>query len=209
MVKLLVNPTLETVNAELRRMCELANAGHANRLAALDVLPAEWRHPEFHMASSGHGVATRHAHAADLPVPHRTCTVAGYAWLTDPATRTRYVLIHVARMTAPRSLRGDRSAYPFGYGTAAVRWAKATPSEVFRGALLAAQVMAELTPAIRAAFFAAPGGGAHVTWDDAAGIGAAADWLDEHGHPTEHVRAYLAALALCPPKRRRNPAAAA
>lgn len=179
MTSLLINPTLEQVNAELARLCAVANHSQRSRTAELEISVTEWALPSALLRNGGDGVCNSYRQAA-------TTTVVGCAWHEENGTRI--VRLEASRTYAPKSSRAVREAFPFGFNTAATFWAKA----VARVVATSAPELRDLTNQLEPSFAAF---GETCNLFDPATLEIIADWLQDRDLPNAAVREWVKRFA--------------
>lgn len=175
MEKVLVNPTLEHVNAELAALCTAANKGQRTRTATMQLDAAEWAADRGLYRAGGDGVNNSYGSRAST-------TVVGAAWVT--LNGSRVVRLEASRTDAIASAYGRREKLPFGFNGAITRWEKADEGRVVRGGLasLARRELGAAPQFVLSVFNEA----------DRLTAAVAADWLEENDLPAANVRLWLA-----------------
>lgn len=182
MEKVLVNPTLEQVNAELAALCRIANKGQRTRTADMSVTEGEWAADRCMYRAGGDGVSNSYGSRAST-------TVVGCCWVT--LNGARVVRLEASRTSAIASPHGRRDKLPFGFSGAITRWEKADERDVVRAGVWGLAT-AELAPAVPAFIgTSGPIGQCHFPTTDCR-LPVVADWLDDQNLPTTHLRLWLA-----------------
>jgi len=182
MTSLLVNPTLEQVNAELARLCDAANKGQRTRTATMRIGVGGWEAASAMWRAGGDGVPNSYRGAA-------TTTVVGCAWAERHGNRI--VRLEATRDAAIKSSFGRRDRLPFNFGGAMTHWDKADNASVTANAPELASVRVE----IGAADQLGSGFDLALIAFDPSTLGVVADWLDERGQATVAIRSWLARFA--------------
>ena len=179
MDRLLINPTLDEVNAALTLVCAAANKGQRSRTAEMQISSEEWQvSPVALYRAGGRGVANSYRQSAST-------TVVGCCWV--PFAGGRVVRVQANRTYAPKSPFGERSALPFGYNTAITHWRKADEGAIILNDAAFAGLRAELDSATAFADLS--------TIERLATLPVIADWLDDKGLPSVAVREWIGRVA--------------